>query len=210
MDFTDVVNQLGKIAGNLKFEPIWKPYKGDNPIWIACEGLTHRDALIAFDYIEALLKTAEANYRTFDGWQIESLRQWKGKIREALKEPLKAKDVILTLGSPLFRLAYASNFSEWNAYRGKGLWDMEKESCLEGSYKILCYASNTSHFAVTHDKNHTEDELVEIHKKQKAMMWRNEGDFDLQLELNLTEGAALEFKEECLQLDMDREAIKEE
>jgi hypothetical protein len=206
MDFADVVNQLGKIAGNLKFEPIWKPYKGENPIWIACEGLTFRDALIAFDWMEALLKTSETEYRTFDAWNIESLSQWKKEIKGVLKEPLKSKEAILTLGSPLFRLAYASNFSEWNAYRGKGLWNAEKESCLEGCYKILCYASNTSHFAVTHDKNHEEAELVEIHKKQKAMMWRNEGDFDLQLELSLTEGASLEFKEECLRLDMERQA----
>ena len=209
MDFTYVVNQLGKIAGILKFEPIWKPYKGEKPVWIACEGLTHIDALIAFDYMEALLKTSKTEYRIFEAWDIESLSQWKKEIRGVLKAPLKPKEAILTLGSPLFRLAYASNFSEWNAYRGKGLWDMGKESCLEGCYKILCYASNTSHFAVTHDKNHTEDELVEIHKKQKAMMWRNEGDFDLQLELNLTKGAALEFKEECLRLDMERQAKEE-
>lgn len=210
MDFTGAVNQLGKIAGTLTFEPIWKPYKGEKPVWIACEGLTLRDALIAFDYMEALLKTSEVNYKTFDGWQVESIREWKKEIKGVLKEPLKAKDVILTLGSPLFRLAYASNFSEWNAYRGKGLWDVEKQSCLEGCYKILCYASNTSHFAVTHDKGHEEAELVEIHKKQKAMMWRNEGDFDLQLVLDLTKGAALEFKEECLKLDMGRQAEEAE
>ncbi|MBQ1427959.1 MAG: hypothetical protein IIZ04_03780, partial [Aeriscardovia sp.] len=87
MDFTDAVNQLGKIAGTLKFEPIWKPYKGEKPVWIACEGLTPRDALIAFDYMEALLKTSEANYRTFDGWQVESLKEWKKSIKGVLKEP---------------------------------------------------------------------------------------------------------------------------
>lgn len=182
MDFIEIVNQLGKIAGKLSFEPVWKPYDGEKPVWIACEGLTEKDARRGFKWCESLLQIAEAPYKVLDAWNIERLSDWL-----SASKPLKDGVCnLLTRGAPLFRLA------------DKGLsLPAEKEVDMEGFYKIICYASNYSHLIASQDKGEEEADLVQRRKVQKKMLWQNAGDFDLQLQIELTKGASLDFAEEC-------------
>lgn len=182
MDFFEIVHQLGKIAGKLSFEPVWKPYDGKKPVWIACEGLAEKDARIGFKWCESLLQIAEAPYKTMEAWNIDSAEDWL-----SASEPLKDGVCnLLTLGAPLFRLA------------DKGLaWPPERGVDMEGYYKLICYSANYSHLIASEDKGEVEADLVQRRKVQKRMLWQNVGDFDLQIQLELTKGASLDFAKEC-------------
>jgi GH24 family phage-related lysozyme (muramidase) len=183
MDFIEIVNQLGKIAGKLSFEPVWKPYDGKKPVWIACEGLTLKDARMGYKWCENLLQIAEAPYSAVEAWNIETVTDWNQLTLEPAKHGVYN---LLTLGAPLFRLA------------DKGLaLPPEKEVDMEGFYKIICYSANYSHLIASEDKGEVEADLVQRRKAQKKMLWQNAGDFDLQLQIELTKGASLDFAEEC-------------
>lgn len=182
MDFIEIIRQLGKIAGKLSFEPIWKPYDGEKPVWIACEGLTEKDARTGFKWCESLLQFAETPYIAMEAWNIETVTDWKRLTAEASKSGLN----LLTLGAPLFRLA------------DKGLsLPAEKEVDVGGFYKIIEYAANYSHLIASKDKREEEADLVQRRKVQKKMLWQNAGDFDLQFQIELTKGASLDLAEEC-------------
>ena len=180
MDFTDVLNELGKIAGTLKFEPVWKPYDGVKPVWIACEGLTEKDAKLGLKWIESLMAALEEPYQIIEAWEVETPGDWEALTSKAREDGLN----LVTLGAPDFRYAY----------HGTPIPDEYSEP-MEGFYKVICYASNFSHIVAPEDDAHTEAELVKIRKKQKRMLWQNRGDFDLQLTLELTKGLALDFAE---------------
>lgn len=182
MDFIEIVNQLGKIAGKLSFEPIWKPYDGKKPVWIACEGLTEKDARIGVKWCESLLQIGGAPYIAVEAWNIETVTDWKRLTAEASKIGVN----LLTLGAPLFRLA------------DKGLpLPAEREVDMGGFYKIICYAANYSHLIASEDKGEVEADLVQRRKVQKKMLWQNAGDFDLELQIELTKGASVDFAKEC-------------
>ena len=183
MDFIEIVNQLGKIAGKLSFEPIWKPYDGKKPVWMACEGLTEKDARIGFKWCESLLQIAEAPYTGVEAWNIETVKDWKRLTDKASKDGVYN---LLTLGSPLFRLADK-----------KLPLPPERDVDMEGFYKIICYSANYSHLIASEDKGEVEADLVQRRKVQKKMLWQNAGDFDLELQIELTKGASLDFAEEC-------------
>ena len=183
MDFIEIVNQLGKIAGKLSFEPVWKPYDGKKPVWIACEGLTLKDARIGYKWCESLLQIAEAPYSAVEAWDIETVTDWNQRTLEPAKHGVYN---LLTLGAPLFRLTDK-----------KAPLPPEKEVDMEGFYKIICYSANYSHLIASEDKGEVEADLVQRRKVQKRMLWQNTGDFDLQLQIELTKGASLDFAEEC-------------
>ena len=187
MDFIQALNQLGKIAGRVRFEPIWKPYEGDKPVWVACEGLTEKDARIAYRYMQSFLTCLEQPFDARDLWEIRT----PAEFLKGTEKAFEGGKALITLGAPLFRFAY------WG---GKPPQSLE-EADVAGAYKVICYASNFSHIAVRGDKERTEEGLVKIRKKQKRMLWQNAGDFDLQVVLELTEGLSLDFAEECLSIE---------
>ena len=178
MDFIQAINQLGEIAGSLKFEPIWEPYKGDKPVWIACEGLTEKDARVGMTYIKNFLTVLETPFEEALAWECKSPKEWHKSVKPSFKEG----GALVSLGAPLFRFAYFGSPQE--AF---------KDAPLDRAYKILCYASNFSHNVAAEDKSRTEAQLVQIRKQQKRMLQQNAGDFDLQLVLNLTEGVSMDL-----------------
>ena len=178
MDFITIINQLGKIAGKLSFEPIWKPYDEKKPVWIACEGLNAKDARIGFKWCKNLLERIEAPYQMIEAWDLKTVADWQKLVPDGGVN-------LLTMGSPLFRLAD----------RGLAL-PAEREVAMEGYYKIICYSANYSHLIAAGHTGEKKAELIKKRKVQKRMLWQNAGDFDLQLQIELPKGASLDFFEE--------------